>query len=79
MTHNQLPRPVSHSVDYPFLVWFSNQRRKCFRGARCLPCKSVKGLSFVNWDVGGGSFASVSVCTAIVVVRWRVSWSLVRR
>ena len=31
----------------------------------------------MNWDVGGGSFASVSVCTALVVVRWRASWSLV--
>ena len=67
----------SHEVDESVLVWFSKQRRNCFRGARCLSCKSVKGLSFVNWDVGGGSIASISVCNALVVVRWRASWSLV--
>ncbi len=51
----------------------------------------IKKLSFVNWDVGGRSFASVcvigvcgfcsdgesSVCNALVVVCWRASWSLV--
>jgi hypothetical protein len=31
----------------------------------------------VKWDVGGGSFASISVCNALVVVRWRASWNLV--
>ena len=30
----------------------------------------------MNWDAGGGSFASVTVCNALVVVRWRASWSL---
>ena len=24
----------------------------------------------MNWDVGGGSFASVSICTAMAVARW---------
>ena len=37
----------------------SKQRRNCFRGARCLPCEPVKGLSFVSWGVGGGSFVFV--------------------
>ena len=27
--------------------------------------------------MSGGSFASVSVCTAMVMARWRASWSLV--
>jgi hypothetical protein len=31
----------------------------------------------VKWDVGGGSFASVSVCNALIVVHCRASWSLV--
>ena len=30
------------------LVRFSKQRLNCFRGARCLSCKSVKGLSSVG-------------------------------
>ena len=37
----------------------------------------LKELLFVDWDAGGGSLGSVSVCTALVVVRWRASWSLV--
>ena len=53
-------------MDDSFLVWFSKQQRNRFRGAHCLSCKSVKELSFVNWDVGGGSFASVSVCNELV-------------
>ena len=37
----------------------------------------LKELLFVDWDAGGGSLGSVSVCTALVVVRWRASWDFV--
>ena len=57
--------------DKSILVRSSKQRLNCFWGARCLSCKSVKGLLSVGWDVGGGSFVIFSIGGAIAEVRWR--------
>ena len=43
-------------IDESFLVWFSKQRRECFKGARCLYCEPVREFSFESWGVGRGSW-----------------------